>query len=110
MDDAKAGAAGVNSGAMTNTISGLLLLLFLAHLVGFTILGLKRRQWYYLALVTTFGLLSAAFATQLAAPDALAAGMPLHQLLRRTAWATAAVSISWTALRVLHKERRKRQG
>ncbi|MFO7762478.1 MAG: hypothetical protein R6V61_01960 [Wenzhouxiangellaceae bacterium] len=91
---------------MTNTIPALLLLLFLGHLVGFAIVGLKRRQWYYLALVTTFGLLSAAFATQLAAPEALVAGMPLHRLLRQAAWVAAAISISWTALRMLGRRRR----
>lgn len=91
---------------MTNTIPALLLLLFLGHLVGFAIVGLKRRQWYYLALVTTFGLLSAAFAAQLFAPEAQAAGMPFHRLLRQAAWMAAAVSISWTALRMFGRRRR----
>ncbi|HMB38391.1 MAG TPA: hypothetical protein VKO85_04865 [Wenzhouxiangellaceae bacterium] len=92
---------------MTNTIPALLLLLFLAHLIGFAVIGLRRRQWYYLALVTTFGLLSAAFATQLIAPEAQVAGMACYQLLRRAAWLAAAVSISWTALRVLRNRRRR---
>jgi len=86
---------------MTNAIPALLLIVFLAHLVGFGMLGLRRRQWYYLALVVTFGLLSAALATQLIAPDARVANLPLHGLLRMSAWVAAAVSISWTALRVL---------
>ena len=90
---------------MQNAIPALLLALFLAHLIGFAILGFKRREWYYLALVTTFGLLSAAFATLLFAPDAQAGGYALHRLLRFAAWAAAAVSISWTALRVLMRRR-----
>lgn len=90
---------------MENTISALLLVLFLVHLVGFAVVGLRRRQWYYLALVTTFGLLSAAFATLLFAPDVQVWGAALHRLLRFAAWAAAAVSISWTALRVLARRR-----
>ena len=92
---------------MTNAISVLLLLVFLVHLVGFSILGLRRRQWYYLALVITFALLSAAFATLLIAPELRLAGMPLYRLLRQAAWVAAAVSISWTALRMLGRKRGK---
>lgn len=91
---------------MTNMIPMLLLVLFLAHLVGFSILGLKRREWYYLALVVTFSLLTAAFATLLIAPDAQIGGIALHQMLRYFGWAAAAVSISWTALRALGRKRR----
>lgn len=87
-------------------INAALLVLFLAHLVGFVILGLKRRQWYYLALVTTFALLSAAFATLLFAPDVQAGGFALYRLFRFCGWASAVVSISWTALRVLRKKQR----
>lgn len=90
---------------METPIAALLLALFLIHLAGFTVLGLKRRQWYYLALVTTFGLLSAAFATLLFAPDFQTGGYVLHRLLRIAAGAAAAVSISWTALRVLMRRR-----
>ncbi|HKL52324.1 MAG TPA: hypothetical protein VJ902_00050 [Wenzhouxiangellaceae bacterium] len=88
-------------------INTALLVLFLAHLVGFVILGLKRRQWYYLALVTTFALLSAAFATLLFAPDVEVGGFALYRLFRVCGWASAAVSISWTALRVLRKKHRQ---
>lgn len=93
---------------MENTISALLLVLFLAHLAGFTVLGLKRRQWYYLALVTTFALLSASFAVLLFAPEIHVGEYALHRVLRITAWAAAAVSISWTAARVLRKSERRR--
>ena len=91
---------------MQNAIPALLLALFLAHLAAFAILGLKRREWYYLALVTTFGLLSAAFATILFAPHVQVGQLPLHRVLRYAAWAAAAVSISWTVVRVLRKTRR----
>ena len=90
---------------MTDTLRALLLVLLLAHLVGFAMLGVRRRQWYYLALVTTFGLLCAAFATALFAPEAQAGGLALHRLLRFAAWAAAAVSLSWTLLRVLGRRR-----
>ena len=90
---------------MTNMIPALLLVLFLAHLFGFAVLGLKRRQWYYLSLVTTFALLSAAFAMLVFAPDIQAGGYDLHRLLRFAAWAAAAISISWTALRALARRR-----
>lgn len=90
---------------MTNLIPVLLLLLFLAHLVGFSILGIKRREWYYLALVVTFGLLTAAFATLLIAPQAQIGGIALHQMLRYFAWAAAAVSISWTVIRAIGRRR-----
>lgn len=93
---------------MTNTIPALLLVLFLAHLVGFALLGLKRREWYYLALVTTFGLLSASFATLLFAPQLQVADLALYRLFRFAAWAAAAVSISWTAGRLLRKGDRQR--
>ncbi|HKL50453.1 MAG TPA: hypothetical protein VJ908_04740 [Wenzhouxiangellaceae bacterium] len=91
---------------MEKTIPALLLALFLAHLTGFAILGLKRREWYYLSLVTTFALLSAAFAVLLFAPDLQAGGRELHRLLRFAAWAAASISVSWTAVRMLQKRRR----
>lgn len=91
---------------MQNAIPVLLLVVFLAHLVAFTVVGLKRREWYYLGLITTFGLLSAAFGTLLFAPDARVGQLPLHRALRYAAWAAAALSISWTAVRKIRKTRR----
>lgn len=82
-----------------------LLALFAVHLAAFAVLGLKRRQWYYLALVATFALLTGAFGVRLFAPEATAMGLPLHQLLRYCAWAAAAVSISWTATRIIARSR-----
>lgn len=90
---------------MQDTVAALLLVLFLVHLAAFVIRGFRRREWYYLALVITFGLLSAAFAALLFAPDLQAGGYALHRLLRYAAWVAAAVSISWTALRVLMRRR-----
>lgn len=90
---------------MENLIPALLLALFVAHLVGFTVLGLRRREWYYAALVTTFALLSVAIATQLFWPQLQIGDWPLHRLLRYCAWAAAAVSISWTIRRAIVRRR-----
>lgn len=85
---------------MNQALNWALMLLFAAHLAGFAVLGLRRRQWYYLALVVTFGLLTGSFALRLFAPGLDAGGEPLHLWLRYAAWGAAAVSISWTALRM----------
>jgi len=86
---------------MNPIVTAGLLAVFLLHLVAFAWLGLRRRQPYYLALVVTFGLLSAAMAGRLAVPDlALAGTLELHQALRMAAWPAAAVSIAWTLLRL----------
>ena len=86
---------------MDPILSTLLLLVFLVHLAAFAILGLKRRQAYYLALVLTFSLLSASMATRLLAPDAsLTSGLPLQEALRMAAWPAAVLSIGWTLARV----------
>ncbi|MDT8437598.1 MAG: hypothetical protein RQ729_01160 [Wenzhouxiangellaceae bacterium] len=85
---------------MSTTVNVLLLLLFAAHLVAFARLGLKRRQVYYIALVVTFGLLTASFGLRLTAPDWHIGALAVHQALRYLAWCAAAVSISWTAIRL----------
>lgn len=82
-------------------VSALLLVVFLVHLVAFAVLGWRRRQGYYGALVVTFALLSSAMVARLLALDGeLVAGMGLDELLRRAAWVAAAVSISWTLGRI----------
>lgn len=91
---------------MSPILAGALLVLFLVHLAAFARLGLKRREPYYLALVVTFALLSAAFATLLLAPQAMAGSWPLHRVFRVAAWAAAAVSISWTVARAVRRRRR----
>jgi len=85
---------------MGELLNWALMLLFGAHLAGFAVLGWRRREWYYLALVMTFGLLTASFALRLFASDLESSGMPLHLWLRYAAWVAAALSISWTALRM----------
>ncbi|MCK8515029.1 hypothetical protein M0534_01615 [Methylonatrum kenyense] len=87
-------------------ITGVLLPIFLIHLVVFAILGLKRRQPYYLALVVTFSVLSAAMLVRLFWPEAqLANGMAVDQALRWAAWPVAAVSITWTVVRAVNRRR-----
>ena len=81
--------------------SALLLIVFLVHLIAFAVLGWRRRQGYYIALVVTFALLSAMMLLRLVGPGAdLVAGMGLDQLLRRAAWLAAAVSLTWTLIRL----------
>jgi uncharacterized membrane protein len=90
---------------MSPWIAWPLMLLFAAHLAGFAALGLKRRESYYLALVVTFTLLTAAFAVALVAPEWTIGNLAAFRLLRYGAWGAAAVSISWTALRMLARRR-----
>jgi hypothetical protein len=91
---------------MDERIAWLLMLLFAAHLAGFVVVGAKRREWYYAALIVTFTLLTGAFALRVFAPQWTLAGVPAHAALRYAAWAAAAVSISWTACRLLARRRR----
>jgi hypothetical protein len=82
-------------------LSALLLVLFLTHLTAFAVLLVRRRQTYYVALVVTFALLSAAMAVRLFVPGFQpVAGIGLDQALRVAAWVAAAVSITWTLLRL----------
>ena len=73
---------------------------FSIHLVAFSILWFKRRERYYIALVVTFTLLTLAFALRLAGATPQLGGLGLDQWLRYAAWAAAAVSVSWTLLRL----------
>ena len=86
-------------------LSTLLLIVFAVHLVAFAVLGMRRRQWYYLALVVTFFLLCASFGLRLAAPDWAVGGVAVFQWSRWAAWVAAAVSLSWTAVRVVRRRR-----
>jgi len=91
-------------------LTSVLLVIFLIHLVAFAALGLKRRQGYYLALVLTFSLLSAAMAAELFAPDVMVAqGVTLYQALRTAAWPAAVVSVGWTVHRILTRARPNEQ-
>ena len=88
---------------MTPLIDTFLLGLFAIHLAAFVVLGVKRQEPYYLALVVTFSLLCAVFATRLFAPDFRIADVELDVVLRYTAWVSAAISISWTLVRALRR-------
>lgn len=81
------------------------MLLFAAHLAGFAALWLKRRESYYLALVVTFTLLTGAFAAALFAPGWTIGNLPAFRVLRYAAWCAAAVSISWTVMRLRARRR-----
>ena len=90
-------------------VSALLLVVFLVHLGAFAVLGLRRRQVYYLSLVVTFSLLSAAMAARLWAPEVRVAGqVELAGALRLGAWAAAVVSIGWTVARIRARRRARR--
>ncbi|MEE4279788.1 MAG: hypothetical protein V2I82_15080 [Halieaceae bacterium] len=93
---------------MSELLAYALMVLFALHLLGFLVLGIRRRQAYYLSLILTFSLLTASFASYLYAPEWDAGGLPLFQLLRYLAWIAAAVSVSWTLTRLRRRIRARR--
>ncbi|MEN1727209.1 MAG: hypothetical protein AAGJ52_02100 [Pseudomonadota bacterium] len=93
-----------------NTVLPVLLVIFLIHLIVFSILGLKRRERYYLALVLTFSLLSASVLVRLLAPAAQWGELLIADGVRYGAWAAATVSVSWTILRVVQRRRARISG
>ncbi len=80
-----------------------LLAIFLVHLVAFSVLALRRRQPYYLALIVTFALLSVAIAVRIWWPDLDFGDRPVHETLRQLALLAAAVSITWTLVRLVRR-------
>jgi len=90
---------------MNPTITWALLILFAVHTVGAIVLGLRRREIYYVALILTFALLCASLALSLFAPELSAAGLPLFRLARYLAWGSAFISISWSLLRLRRRLR-----
>ena len=94
---------------MSTPVAVALVVLFAIHLIAFARLGLKRREAYYGALVVLFALLTASFGVRLLAPDAMIDTMGItievHRGLRMLAWVSAAVTLTWTALRLLRKRR-----
>lgn len=90
---------------MNDVVAWLLMLLFAAHLAGFIVLGTRRREWYYLAPIVTFSLLTGAFALLLFAPQWTIADRPAHVAVRYVAWAAAIVSISWAVARMVARRR-----
>lgn len=93
---------------MSPLLTAGLFAVFVIHLIAFAVLGVRRRQPYYAALVLTFALLSASTGLQLVAPGVVVAGdVALHAALRWAAWPAAAVSIAWTVVRVSARRRRR---
>jgi len=91
--------------AMSSSITAALIVLFAIHLIAFARLGLKRREPYYAALVMLFALLTASFGLRLLAPEAVVGGIEVYRVLRMLAWISAAITLSWTALRLIRKRR-----
>lgn len=94
---------------MSAWLSWLLLPVFVIHLAAFSLLWLRRRQGYYLALVATFALLSVSVSLQLWGKAPEFAGRGLATWLRFAAWAAAAVSVSWTLARLRRRFQAGRQ-
>lgn len=90
---------------MSGWVNWLLLIIFSVHLVAFAGLWMRRRQGYYVALVATFLLLTLSVALRLGDGGPLWLGRPAADWLRYAAWASAAISISWTAARILRRRR-----
>jgi hypothetical protein len=82
-----------------------LLAIFLVHLLAFAVLGLRRREGYYLALVATFSLLCLSITVRLWWPDWTLGERAVFQWLRYLAWAAAGISIGWTLRRVIERRR-----
>jgi hypothetical protein len=90
---------------VTGWVGWILLVVFAVHLIAFGVLWFRRRQGYYIALVVTFSLLVASVSLRLWSGAPVIANQPLDQWLRFAAWAAAAVSVTWTIVRI----RRRRQ-
>ncbi|GEM_PF-856431 len=80
-----------------------LLVVFLIHLAAFLFLWIRKREWYHLAVVTTFTILVAATATRLFMPHWEVAGAAIADVLRTAAFPVAAFSIAWTLLRIARR-------
>jgi len=92
---------------MSHWYDTFMFMLFAAHLIPMLIVGIKRRELYYLAPITTFALLTLTFGLRLFSPDFEVGGRPLHDSVRYAAWTAAAVSIPLLILRI-RKRRRDR--
>jgi len=90
---------------MGNWYDLLMFALFAAHLIPLLIVGVKRRELYYLAPVTTFALLTLTFGLRLFAPELEVGSTPLHEPVRYAAWAAAAVSIPLFVIRFRQRRR-----
>lgn len=94
---------------MSDWLPWLLMGVFAVHLVAFAMLWFRRRQGYYVALVFTFTFLTLSIGPRLTGVAPLVMGRPLDEWLRFAAWAAAAISISWTVVRVLRRTQEPRQ-
>jgi len=92
---------------MDNWYDPVMFALFAAHLIPMLVIGIKRRELYYLAPITTFALLTLTFGLRLFAPEFEVGGRPLHEPVRYAAWTAAAISIPLLVLRI-RKRRRDR--
>jgi len=81
-----------------------LIVLFAVHLIVFGMLGLKRKERYYLFVCITFTLLIITFSIRLWAPEAEVAGMQLYWVFRIAAWMSAAVSLTMLVRRRVLKK------
>jgi hypothetical protein len=88
---------------MADFLPPALFILFAVHLGAFAMLGLRRRQWYYLALVVTFSLLTASAGLRWLAPEWAFTAAPAHLLLRQAALVCACFSLTWTAMRLKNR-------
>lgn len=94
---------------MSDWAAWLLVVVFGVHLFAFGALWFRRRQPYYIALVITFSLLTASAALRLWGESPVIAEKSLTEWLRFGAWGAAAVSISWTLLRLMRRRQAGRQ-
>jgi hypothetical protein len=92
---------------MTHWYNPLMFALFGAHLIPMVVLGIKRRELYYLAPITTFALLTLTYGLRLFAPELEVAGRPLHEPVRYLAWTAAAISIPLLVVRIRQRRRER---
>jgi len=92
---------------MSNWYDPVMFLLFGAHLIPMLIVGIKRRELYYLAPITTFALLTLTFGLRLFAPELEVGDRPLHEPVRYMAWIAAAVSIPLFIVRFRQRRRQR---
>lgn len=82
-----------------------MLMVFLAHLGAFAWRGVRQREWYYLAPVSTFLLLCASFTLLILSPEWTLGETPVYSWVRYAAWVSAAISISWALARFVQRRR-----
>lgn len=86
-----------------NWIDPALLILFAIHLLAFGVVAIKRRTLYHSLLVLLFTLLTGSFALKIWAPTLMWDDYAAFQWMRWCAWAVAAVTLPWLALRIFKR-------